>query len=326
MQSDRHLSRRAFLRTAGGGAAAFSLAAFLAACGGDGEPTPAGGGPEETGAAPGFDWASQDRTGQVTMVNWPFYMDRRKNDAGDVTHPTLDGFTEETGTQVSYLEQIESYEEFHAKILPLLADGQGTGYDVMITGFPKWFPLLIASDALIELDHSQLPNYEANGAQKYKDVSYDPGNRFGIPYQSGMTGLAYNIDMTGRELTSVEELFNPEWEGRVGMFRDTLDTPNMALIASGVNPPEATEADWQRAADLLIEQRESGIVRQYYGQGYVGALQNQEVAVSLAWGATSFRPRTAGTRTSASSSPTRARCCGPTSWRSPSARRTPSTR
>ncbi|HYG72217.1 MAG TPA: spermidine/putrescine ABC transporter substrate-binding protein [Actinomycetota bacterium] len=294
MQIDRRLSRRAFLRTAGGGAAAFSLAAFLAACGGDGESTPGGGGPDETGAAPGFDWASQERTGQVTMVNWPLYMDRQKNDAGEIEHPTLAAFTEETGIEVSYLEQIESYEEFHAQILPIVGNGQSTGYDVMVTGFPKWFPLLIASDALIELDHSQLPNYAANVAPTYQEVSYDPGNRYGIPYQSGITGLGYNIDMTGRELTSVQELFNPEWEGRVGMFRDTLDTPNMALIAAGVNPPDATQDDWQRAADLLIQQRDAGLVRQYYGQAYIGALQNEEVAVSLAWGGDILQSQNSG--------------------------------
>jgi spermidine/putrescine transport system substrate-binding protein len=68
------------------------------------------------------------------------------------------------------------------------------------------------------------------------------------------------------------------------MFRDTLDTPSMALIANGVNPPDSTEDDWRAAADLLTRQRDDGVVRQYYGQGYVDALENEEVALSLAWG------------------------------------------
>jgi spermidine/putrescine transport system substrate-binding protein len=99
-----------------------------------------------------------------------------------------------------------------------------------------------------------------------------------------MTGMAYNIDIVGRELTSVQELFSDEWSGKVGMFRDTLDTPSMALIANGVDPPESTENDWQAAADRLAKQRDDGIVRQYYGQGYVTALQTEEIALSLAWG------------------------------------------
>lgn len=272
------LSRRSFLRTAGGGVAALSLASFLAACSDD-----SGGPGGSTASGSGFDWSSQQETGEVTMVNWPLYIDKETVN-GEPTHPTLDAFTEETGIDVSYLEQINSYEEFHAKILPLLANDQSTGYDVIVTGFPKWFPLLIARGDLIELDPSLLPNFEANVAPKYQEVSYDPGNRYGIPFQSGMTGLAYNIDITGRELTSVQELFSDEWTGKVGMFRDTLDTPNMALIANGVNPPDSTQDDWNAAAAMLEEQRDSGILRQYYGQGYISALETEEIAVSLAWG------------------------------------------
>jgi spermidine/putrescine transport system substrate-binding protein len=275
-------SRRSFLRAAGGGLAGLSLASFLAACGGDDGGT-TGSSAASTGPG-GFDWSAAKRSGQVTMANWPYYIDQKKLGNGEVAHPTLDGFERATGIQVDYREIIQSYEEFHAKILPLLQNGQPTGFDVIITGFPKWFPLLIARGGLIELDHSLLPNYDAHGASKYRDVSYDPGNRFGIPFESGMTGLAYNIDLTGRELTSVQELFSDEWAGKVGMFRDTLDTPSMALIANGVNPPDSTEDDWRAAADLLTRQRDDGVVRQYYGQGYVDALENEEVALSLAWG------------------------------------------
>jgi spermidine/putrescine transport system substrate-binding protein len=279
------LSRRSFLRAAGGGLAAVTLAEILAACGGEG-----GGGPSDQAR---FDWSAQDLAGEVSFVNWPLYIDKKRVN-GQVTHPTLDSFTERTGIDVDYLELIESYEEFHAGLLPLLEEGRPPGYDLIVTGFPKWFPLLIELGYLTELDHSKLENYAAHVAPKYRDVSYDPGNRHGIPYQSGITGIGYNVELTGRELTSVQELFNPEWEGRVGMFKDTLDTPNMALIASGVDPPEATEEDWRGAADLLVEQRDSGIVRQYFGQGYIAALQAGDVALTLAWSADVLQSQNSG--------------------------------
>src|SRR3954464_14218942 len=169
------LTRRSFLRTAGAGAATFSLAAFLAACGGDGE-----GGSESGGlqGASGFDWASQKQTGEVTMANWPYYIDQKRVN-GQVTHPTLDGFTKATGIDVEYLEQITSYEEFHAKIIPLLQNDQPTGYDVIVTGFPKWFPLLISRGDLIELDHALPPTFDAHVAPKDTDVPYDPATATG---------------------------------------------------------------------------------------------------------------------------------------------------
>jgi spermidine/putrescine transport system substrate-binding protein len=275
-QNVRAFPRRAFLRGAGGGLAAMSLAPLLAACGGGGDEEPAA---RDDG---GFDWSAQREAGTVTMVNWPLYIDKQRVD-GQPTHPSLDAFTEATGIEVEYLEGIDSLEEFHAKLFQTLDAGRSTGYDVIVTGFPKWFPLLIERGDLIPLDHSRLESFAEHAAPRYKDPSYDPGNRHGIPWQSGITGIGYDIEVTGRELTSVQELFDPEWAGKVGMFRDTLDTPSMALIATGADPSSSTEDDWRAAADLLTKQRDDGIVRQYYGQGYISALQSGDVAVTLAW-------------------------------------------
>jgi spermidine/putrescine transport system substrate-binding protein len=144
---------------------------------------------------------------------------------------------------------------------------------------------MITLEFLIPLDHSRLVNFEAHAAPKYKEAPYDPGNVYSIPYQSGITGIGYDIEQTGREITSLQELFSPEFEGKVGMFRDTEDTPNTALLALGVDPPAASEGDWQRAVDLLTKQRDDGIVRQYFGQGYIGALEAGDIAVTLAWSA-----------------------------------------
>jgi spermidine/putrescine transport system substrate-binding protein len=277
------VTRRAFLRATGLGAGAFALSPLLAACGSDQNPS----------ASSSFDWATQKTAGEVAFVNWPLYIDKAKvND--EVVFPTLEAFTEQTGIDVEYLQQIDDYASFFGKLAPVLDAGDPTGYDLMVMGYPKWLPLMIARDYLVPLDQGALKNFAAHAGQKYKEAPYDPGNVYSIPYQSGITGIGYNIEMTGRELTSVQELFNPEFDGRVGMFRDTEDTPNMALIATGVNPPDATEDDWQAAADLLTEQRDDGLVRQYFGQGYIGALQAGEVALTLAWSADVLQAQASG--------------------------------
>jgi spermidine/putrescine transport system substrate-binding protein len=279
------LSRRSFLRAAGLGAGALSLSALLAACGDE------GGGGTKTPEA--YDWSSKTQAGTVTFVNWPLYIDQAKVN-GEVVHPTLEAFTDSTKIEVDYEDLIQDYASFFGKIAPQLRAGQATGYDLVVMGYPKWLPLMISREYLVPLDPSYLQNFKRHAAQKYKEAPYDPGNVWSIPYQSGITGIGYNIEMIGRELTSVQELFNPAFEGKVGMFRDTEDTPNMALIASGVNPPDATEDDWQKAADLLIKQRDDRIVRQYFGQGYIGALQSGEVALSLAWSADVLQSINAG--------------------------------
>lgn len=287
----RHpLTRRRFLRAAGVGAAGISLASLLAACGGGDGDTASG----PSGAATGFDWGAQEKTGSFTFGNWPFYMDKGKVD-GEPGHPSLARFTKDTGIEVDYQEVIQDYGSFFTQIQPVLAAGQSTGYDLIMMSFPRWLPQMRDLGYLIPLDHTQMPNFDQFVADKYKDPSWDPGNAYGSPYFSIMTGIGYNIDVTGRELTSLDDLFSDEFAGKVGMLIGVPeDLPNLALLAVGVEPSESTPEDWQRAAELLIEQREAGIVRKYYGQGYIGELQNGNLAVSMAWGPDIFQSNLQG--------------------------------
>lgn len=273
------LSRRRLLGYAGMGAAGLGLSGLLAACGGTGS-----GASTSTSGSAGFDWDAQKITGSFTFANWPLYIDRDRVN-GEQVHPSLERFKKETGIDVGYLEVIQAYDEFFAKIRLLLEAGQPTGYDLIVMGFPKWLPLMIANDYLIPLDHDRLPNFAANAGAKYKDPAYDPGNRYSIPYQSGITGIGYDPSLTGREITSVMDLFDPAFEGKVGMFGDTEDMPNLTLLGMGVEPGQSTEDDWRAAADLLTKQRDDGLVRQYYGQNYVSALTSGNVALTMAWSA-----------------------------------------
>jgi spermidine/putrescine transport system substrate-binding protein len=268
----RIITRRQLLRNAGAGVAGISLAAVLAAC--------SKGSPSASGGA--FDWSAQEEAGQFTFANWPFYIDKAKVN-GETVHPSLERFTKDTGITVDYLEIIDDYASFFAKIKPLLAADRSTGFDVIVMGYPRWFPLMIALDYLIPLDNSLLPHFNANAADIFKDPPFDPNHRHGLPFASGMTGIGYNPDQTGREITSIMDLFDPAFVGKVGMFGDTEDMPNLTLLGMGVEPSDSTPSDWNAAADLLREQRDRGIVRKYYGQGYIGDLQSGDLALSMAW-------------------------------------------
>jgi spermidine/putrescine transport system substrate-binding protein len=55
------------------------------------------------------------------------------------------------------------------------------------------------------------------------------------------------------------------------------------MLALGIEPKTSTPADWERAAELLRKQRDAGIVRQYYDQSYIKALQQGDTWISMAW-------------------------------------------
>ena len=68
-----------------------------------------------------------------------------------------------------------------------------------------------------ELPLDDIPN-AANLRDDLVNPPWDPEGRFSLPWQTGLTGIAYNLEATGRELTSTNDLFDPEFNGRIGML------------------------------------------------------------------------------------------------------------
>ncbi len=63
-----------------------------------------------------------------------------------------------------------------------------------------------------------------------------PGRHYSLPWQAGITGIAYNPELTGRELKSIKDLFDPEFEGRVAMLTEMRDTLGLTMLGMGNDP------------------------------------------------------------------------------------------
>lgn len=249
----------------GGGALAAALA--LSACGVSGQ--------QRDPAEDEDFWSGKERTGDLRWANWPLYMDAERTQ--------ITQFTEATGIAVEYKEDVQEAASFFGQIQPKLANGDDIGYDLMV--LPNGFELakLIELGYLVRLDHTRLPNYEEYAGEIYKNSAYDPGNRYTVPYASGITGIAYNPEFVDREITSVQDLWDPAFEGKVGMFADPQEIANFGLLANGVAPADSTREDWEAAADKLREQRDSGVVRAYYDQDFIQPLTNGDLWITMAW-------------------------------------------
>lgn len=279
-------SRRRFLGRAGLGLAGLSAASLLAACGSDSSES-IGTSEDEIAEF----WDKQQKTGSFTFGNWPLYIDADPSDKS--VHPSLDLFTEETGIKVNYKEAIQAYDEFFAKIQPALAAGQNPGYDLTDES-EKFVGKMIEAGWVVPLDHSKLPNFAKYADDKYKNQAVDPGNKYGVPYQSGFVGIGYNPELTGRKIDSFDDLFSTEFERQVGMFGDDQDLPNFTLVGMGIEPEDSTEADWKDAAELLIKQRDDGIVLKYYDQDMIGALARGDIALSMAYSGDIYQANLSG--------------------------------
>jgi spermidine/putrescine transport system substrate-binding protein len=277
----RRLTRRSVLKGAGTGIAGFSLASFLAACGGDGGGT--GGG---NGGNGGFD-VGQIYSGEpgdlVNFANWPAYMDQAKNNEGEVFHPTLRTFTQETGIQVNYEDVINDNAEFFGRLQPLLAAGDDPGWDIIVISNGRYFTTLVANGWVYPLDPDRRPNFDSNAASWAKDPTYDPGNTHGMAWQSGITGIFFNRDLVDGELTKIDDLANPDKVGTssVGMLEG--DMPDWVMINLGIDPTTSGPDEWREAAAWLRMQQESGTVRAYYGNDYLPEMQQGNLNAGMAW-------------------------------------------
>jgi spermidine/putrescine transport system substrate-binding protein len=227
-------------------------------------------------------WHSKQETGLVRFANWPYYIDRRRDDS----HPSLERFTRRTSIQVNYYRPIRDDATFLNKIRPALEAHRDIGYDIIVITNGPQLSELIERDWLIPLDHTRLPHFDRYASPIVKNPVYDPGNLYSVAWQSGLTGIAYRpeaVDAIGRKPSRIADLFDDRFHGRVGMMTDLLDLGSFGLLATGHNPHSATEGQWSQAAALLTEQRDRGLVRRYYDQGYLGALQRGDTWISQAW-------------------------------------------
>lgn len=135
---------------------------------------------------------------------------------------------------------------------------------------------------------------KANLGESFRNPAYDPGNAHSVPWQGGITSIAYNRRHTGRELGSVSDLWDDRFAGHVGMLTEMVDTMNLTLLNLGVERQQATIEDAEKAQRKLLDQKEAGIVRGYYGNEYIDGLSLGDLWATMAWSGDIFQLRLAG--------------------------------
>jgi spermidine/putrescine transport system substrate-binding protein len=98
-----------------------------------------------------------------------------------------------------------------------------------------------------------------------------------------MTGIGYNPKKTGRELTSINDIFDPKFKGQVTMLTEMRDTIGLVMLGEGKDPATATVADCKAAAAKIKKARESGQIRKFTGNDYAEDLAAGNIAAAIAW-------------------------------------------
>jgi spermidine/putrescine transport system substrate-binding protein len=267
--AERRHSRRRFVGRAGSAAlGASALSAFLAACGGaEGQ----GGGDTETAAREEAANHPKEDFDEVVFSNWPLYIDKK----------VLKEFRAEQGARVKYIEDINDNQEFFGKVRQPLERGDGIGRDlVALTDWMagRWIRL----NYVEPLDKRNIPN-ERNLRDNLRNVSFDRGRRFSLPWQSGMTAIGYDAKQTGGEVKSIEQFFDPKYKGKVTMLSDAREAVSMVMLMDGIRPDEATIDDVLKAVEFVDEQNRKGQIRKFTGNDYTGDLTRGNIAMAQAY-------------------------------------------
>ncbi len=244
-------SRREFLVRSGLlGAGALSLPALLAACGGE----------------------SSSGTNTLSFDNWPLYIDEE----------TVELFKSESGINFSYTETYNDNNEYFAKVQPSLSAGKKIGPDIVAPTFwmaARWIQLGWAQ----KMNMGNIPN-AANLRDDLKNPSWDANNEYQLPWQTGIAGIAYNQKVTGRELKSVADLFDPAFKGKIAMLTEMRDTLGLVLLGDGKKLDDIkTFDDAADAFDKIEKAKNDGHIRAFTGNDYTDDLSAGNYAACVAW-------------------------------------------
>jgi spermidine/putrescine-binding protein len=190
-----------------------------------------------------------------------------------VPQALLDGFTKETGIQVNY-DTYSSNEELLSKL-----QAGASGYDIIIPS-DYTVSILINLNLLEPIDRSKVQNFK-NLDPKFTGLYYDPENRYSVPYQWGTLGMAVDTEKVDREITSWNELWDPQFENRVLLVDDVREVLGMVLISLGYDRNTTDPAQLEEAKQRLMELLPN--VRLFDSDSPKNALLSGEVWLGVMW-------------------------------------------
>jgi len=214
-------------------------------------------------------------SGEVTISNWPGYIDPGKDG-------TVAEFEGATGVKVDYIEDINSNTQFFGKMQPLLENGDSGGRSLFVV--TNWLAKQMYDLGYLEqLDHADLKTVFENIAPQFEQEELDPGRKYSVPWQGGLTGIWVITSGEGNKIRSMKDLFDPKYKGKVTLLDEMRDTVPLVMQMQGADPQNFTTEDWEKAIDFLKQQTDSGQIRRFTGNEYTEDLTSGNVVAALGW-------------------------------------------
>ena len=229
----------------------------------------------EAASCLGTDVSSSDK--RLIISNWPAYIDPRRKKTS-----TQSIFTATYGIEVEYTDDVNDNSEFYAKVKNQLGSCEPVQRDMMV--LTDWMAArMIDLNWIQKLDVANIPNVTANVIEPLRNLAWDPDFEYHVPWQSGLTGIAYNADEVGEVRTFDELLTRSDLKGRISLLTEMRDTMGFCLKVTGADPSDFDDDDWGNAVDKLRQVVADGQVRAFTGNEYIQDLAAGNIVACEAW-------------------------------------------
>ena len=200
----------------------------------------------------------------INVYNWGEYIDQN----------LLTQFEEENpGIKVNYTT-FDSNESMYSKIISGAAN-----YDIVVPS-DYMISKMINEDLLAELDFDNIPNYKYIG-DVYKNLAFDPDNKYSVPYFWGTTVIMYNSKYVSEDDVkdkSVNLLWNEKYSGKILMFDNPRDAFGIALKKLGYSMNSSNPSEWDEAAEEL--KRQKPLVQAYVMDAIFDKMESEEAYIA----------------------------------------------
>ncbi len=181
----------------------------------------------------------------INVYNWGEYI----SDGSDGSMDVVSEFERLTGANVNYTN-FESNENMYSKL-----SAGGVSYDVVVPS-DYMVQRLIDEKLLLELDYSNIPNFDKYVRDDCKNLYFDKDQKYSVCFNTGTTILIYNKKLVNEEPTSWSVLWDEQYKGKILMFNNSRDAFAIAQFMLGQSLNSTVEQDWVDAANLLAEQKD----------------------------------------------------------------------
>jgi len=201
---------------------------------------------------------------ELTLYNWIDYLPQS----------VMDAFTQEYGITINYV-YYESQEEAVKNIRA------GEKYDLVVLP-PEMIPGLYNEGYLAPIDYSNVLNFK-NVSPNFRDLAFDPGNKYSIPFHWGTTGLLYRNDLVDKEITSWSDLWDPALKGKVGIWPIQRSVIPITLKSLGYPANSEDPAHLQMAVEKMLELRKMSFLVSNVNSSIVPILAEGKAVIGYGW-------------------------------------------